>query len=150
MKINPKKSVLVVCANGGHLAEMRLVCEKIKQTKVWATFKGKDSKDLDGFKFIDRHNRFYKIISILLYAPLIILKVKPCCMLSTGGIISIPFAIFSKLFGIKIIYFECGTKLKTKSGTGKIMYYLANHFIVQSPDLLSVYGKKAQFVGRLL
>ena len=90
---------------------------------------------------IDFHNRALKMIS-LIDSYLGGSSERASCMLSTGGMISIPFAFMSKLFRIPVIYFECGTKIKRKSGTGRVMYHLADHFIVQSEFLLQVYGRK--------
>jgi len=105
---------MLVCANGGHLAEMRLVAENISCPKVWVTYKGEDSSDLDGFKFIDHHNRLIKIIKILVKAPFVIFKINPSCILSTGGIIAIPFAIISKVIGLK------GRSQDSRATVGKV------------------------------
>ena len=49
--------LLIVCANGGHLAEMRIVADRIDADKLWVTFSGLDSEDISGIKMIDFHNR---------------------------------------------------------------------------------------------
>ena len=142
--------LLIVCANGGHLAEMRIVADRIDADKLWVTFSGLDSEDISGIKMIDFHNRALKMISLIPIAIWVVLRKRVSCMLSTGGMISIPFAFMSKLFRIPVIYFECGTKIKRKSGTGRVMYHLADHFIVQSEFLLQVYGRKAKYLGALI
>jgi beta-1,4-N-acetylglucosaminyltransferase len=142
--------LLIVTANGGHLAEMRIFLQCIDNKFNLVTYHGKDSADLPGYRFYDRHNRLLKLLPILFLAPYIIYKERPKCLFCTGGIIAIPFAIYSKLLRIPVVYFECGTRIKTKSGTGVFLYFLASDFFVQSKQLVSVYGRKSKYVGSLL
>ena len=142
--------ILIICANGGHLTEMREVSAFLpSQLLSWVTYSGKDSEDLDALCFKDRHNRFFKISILFFFAPYILFKKKPSVVLATGGIIAIPFAIFGRIMGIPVVYFECGTRVSQKSLTGRLVYLFANDFFVQSAELSRDYGTKSRFIGSL-
>ena len=52
------------------------------------------------------------MISLIPIAIWVVLRKRVSCMLSTGGMISIPFAFMSKLFRIPVIYFSAELRLK--------------------------------------
>ncbi|MCC6699576.1 MAG: glycosyltransferase [Candidatus Hydrogenedentes bacterium] len=77
-------------------------------------------------------------------------KERPDLVVSTGAEIAIPLILVSKLFRIPSIYVECGAQVTTPSFTGRIMYWLADRFYVQWPELREVYGPRARFEGSLI
>lgn len=92
------------------------------------------------------------------FSPLIFLKIakilkqeRPDVILSTAGWVSIPTFILAKLvFGIPTIYVHSWSRVTKKSDSGRILYYLSDIFIVQWPQLLEKYGKKAQYFGGII
>ena len=64
--------------------------------------------------------------------------------------IAIPAALIAKLFRVPIVYIECGAQVARPSVTGRVLYWLANAFFVQWPELLDVYGPRAQYRGSLV
>lgn len=81
---------------------------------------------------------------------IIIKKEKPSIIISTGAEIAIPVFIIGRLMGIKMVYIESWCRVKTKSGAGRIAYYLADVFLVQWPELATIYGKKARYKGAVI
>jgi UDP-N-acetylglucosamine:LPS N-acetylglucosamine transferase len=77
-------------------------------------------------------------------------KENPDIIISTGAEIAIPVFIIGKLMRIKMVYIESWCRVKTKSGAGRIAYYLADVFLVQWPGLLKLYGKKARYEGAII
>lgn len=77
-------------------------------------------------------------------------KERPDLVVSTGAEIAIPVILVSKLFRVPSIYIECGAQVTTPSVTGRVMYWLANRFYVQWPELREVYGPHARFEGSLI
>jgi UDP-N-acetylglucosamine:LPS N-acetylglucosamine transferase len=75
---------------------------------------------------------------------------KPDLIISTGSEIAIPSYILARFMRIKTIYIESWSRVKTGSGTGRILYYISNVFLVQWPDLLKKYGKKAKYKGAVI
>jgi beta-1,4-N-acetylglucosaminyltransferase len=79
----------------------------------------------------------------------VLLRVRPKALLSTGPAIAVPAAILGKLLGVRVIFVETGSRIRTVSMTGKIMYRLADLFFVQWPQLKEKLPR-AIYAGRLI
>jgi UDP-N-acetylglucosamine:LPS N-acetylglucosamine transferase len=77
-------------------------------------------------------------------------KERPDLIVSTGAEIAIPVVLIGKLFRCPVLYIECGAQVTRPSGTGRIMYWLADTFLVQWPELLAAYGPRARYEGSLI
>ncbi|MEM7031750.1 MAG: PssD/Cps14F family polysaccharide biosynthesis glycosyltransferase [Chloroflexota bacterium] len=84
-----------------------------------------------------------------LKALVILLRVRPQAILSTGPAIAVPVFMLGKLLGRKIIFVETGSRIQSLSLTGQIMYRWADLFFVQWPQLAEKLPK-AIFAGRLI
>jgi beta-1,4-N-acetylglucosaminyltransferase len=79
---------------------------------------------------------------------------RPNLLLCNGPGTCVPIcaaAYLLKFLGLKdvrIIYVESIARVETLSLSGKILYYLANHFLVQWPQLRNKY-RHAEYIGRL-
>jgi UDP-N-acetylglucosamine:LPS N-acetylglucosamine transferase len=72
---------------------------------------------------------------------------KPDLIVSTGSEIAIPTIYLGKVLGIKSIFIESWCRVQVPSGTGKIVYPIADLFLVQWEGLLDIYGNKSKFEG---
>ena len=91
------------------------------------------------------------LIMTLIKAVKILLKEKPDVIISTGGgEIAVPFCYIGKVLGAKVIFIETLTRLTTPSGGGKLVYPIADLFLVQWESLLNRYGKKAKYWGKVI
>ena len=79
----------------------------------------------------------------------VLLRVRPKAILSTGASIALPVSILGRLAGVKVIHIETGSRVRTMSSTGKLMYRIAHLFFVQWEPLQKDYPK-AIYAGRLL
>jgi len=79
----------------------------------------------------------------------ILLRVRPAAILSTGPAIAVPVSIIGKLLGVRIIFVETGSRIKSLSLTGRIMYRWADLFFVQWPHLADKLPR-AVYAGRLV
>ncbi len=80
----------------------------------------------------------------------IFLRHRPHMIFSTGSEIALPAFLLGKfLFGAKVVYVECFTRIKTLSLTGKIVYGFSDRFLVQWPELAARYDR-ALYRGRLI
>jgi|WetSurMetagenome_2_1015567.scaffolds.fasta_scaffold130049_2 beta-1,4-N-acetylglucosaminyltransferase len=80
-----------------------------------------------------------------------LIKERPDVVISTGsGEIAIPALILANTLGIRTIYIETWTRVKDPSMAGRVLYYFADHFLVQWEDLLPKFGKRAKYLGGLL
>jgi UDP-N-acetylglucosamine:LPS N-acetylglucosamine transferase len=78
----------------------------------------------------------------------IVRRFRPRAMLSTGPSVAVPVAVVCKLLGVKVIFVETGSRVTALSGTGRIMYRLADLFLVQWEPLLEKHPR-AVYAGRL-
>jgi UDP-N-acetylglucosamine transferase subunit ALG13 len=79
----------------------------------------------------------------------ILAKEKPSLVLSDGAEIAIPFLYFAKLIGCRVAFIETYTRINQPTVTGRLIYPMADLFLVFWPELLSRYGRKARFWGSL-
>jgi UDP-N-acetylglucosamine:LPS N-acetylglucosamine transferase len=79
----------------------------------------------------------------------VLLRVRPKAILSTGPAIAVPVAILGKLLGARVIFVETGSRIRTVSMTGKIMYRWADLYFVQWPQLKEKLPR-AIYAGRLI
>ena len=81
----------------------------------------------------------------------ILLKERPDVVISTGGgEIAVPFCYAGKLLGAKIVFVETIARITTRSAAGKLIYPIADLFLVQWETLLKEYGRKAQYWGNVI
>jgi beta-1,4-N-acetylglucosaminyltransferase len=74
---------------------------------------------------------------------------RPDVIISTGAFMAIPIFIYGKLFGSKLIYIEITARVYSKSQTGKFLEPICDKFIVQWPEMKTVY-KSAEYWGTLI
>ena len=78
----------------------------------------------------------------------VLLRVRPDAIIGSGPAISVFASLLGKLIGAKIIFVETGSRVTQLSQSGKIMYHIADLFLVQWPDLENKYPKVI-YAGRL-
>ena len=70
---------------------------------------------------------------------LLLKRENPDCIISTGALASYPICKLGKMRGKKIIYIESFARVDTPSLTGKLMYGVADIFIVQWEEMLQFF-----------
>lgn len=137
--------VCIVSSSGGHLTEVKSFYNIYKKYDYHyvLNYKVDLSKDMIGrTNFITHSERDLKLLINFLEAFKIIKKNKPDVILSTGAGPVVPFAIVGKLFyGCKVVFIETITAVEKPSLTGKIMYFLSDHFYYQWPSLKKYFPK---------
>ena len=68
-------------------------------------------------------------------------KIRPNVIVTTGTHTAGPMCILGKIFGSKIIYIETFANRNKKTATGKLLYPIADLFIVQWEEMLKLYPK---------
>ena len=152
LKKNKNNRVLFISSTGGHLNELMqlnslfdkynsyLITEKTDSTislknkyknVSYLVFGTKDHLFSYIFKF-----SFNIIKSFCLY-----LKVRPKVIVTTGTHTAVPMCYIGKIFGSKIIFIETFANSKTKTLSGKIVYKIADTFIVQWEEMKKLYPK---------
>ncbi len=145
------KKVMFISSTGGHLSELlqleplfqeyeySLVTEKTKSTlglmdkypnRVFYLVPGTKSHMLSYvFKF-----SFNILKSLVLF-----MKIKPDVIVTTGTHTAVPMCYWGKLFRKKVIFIETFANSDTKSMAGKLVYPIADTFIVQWESMLKEY-----------
>ena len=76
-----------------------------------------------------------------------LIKIRPKAIVTTGTHTAVPICYIGKLFGCKIVYIETFANITTKTLAGKIIYPIADKFIVQWESMKKLYPKSEYFGG---
>lgn len=154
----------MICSPGGHLTQALSTMEAFDGQGVF--FVVYDYPSLKGVQ-LDGVKKVYKLRLILGYSSWLavgltimasvftFLKIfwieKPSTLFSTGSEIAVPaFYIGKVIFRTKLIFLESLARVKDFSLTGKLVYPIADLFLVQWPELLDKKRPKAIYRGRLI
>ena len=69
------------------------------------------------------------------------IRIRPKYIVTTGTHTAVPMCYLGKLFGSKIIFIETFANSESKTLSGKMIYPIANLFIVQWEEMLKLYPK---------
>lgn len=160
--------IAFVCDRGGHLHDSLKLLEQLELTPAFLlTTPGPDVTALrkdprfsncrmrqvpQSFTWFGKKRIFdpFKCFITVTKSFYFVLKVRPKFVISTGAFNVVPFCLFAKLLGAKLIYIENLAQVKHASVTGKLLYPWADYFFVQWRDLLLQYGSKAKYSGWVL
>ena len=141
-----RKTICVITSAGGHLTEaMKATAELKYYPTFYVTFKLPhihDSLRRGECYFIeDPHTNCFKYLKNSFQCLIVYLKKRPKVIITTGAGIAIPMCIIGKLFGSQIIFIEISARIRQPSRTAKILYPIADLFIVQWKPLLKYFPK---------
>ncbi|MCB0170642.1 MAG: hypothetical protein KDJ97_08825 [Anaerolineae bacterium] len=159
-----KDKLLVILGEGGHTTELLHLVNRLGESFAYHYIVSKEDNlsanriTLPGPIYLlarPRGKSTRKLTAAILtllvgvQAIFIVLRVRPKAILSTGPAIAVPISIVGKLLGTRIIFVETGSRVRTPSLTGRIMYRWADLFFVQWPQLKEKMPK-AIYAGRLI
>lgn len=143
-----------IASSGGHWEE--LMCLKAiadEHDTVYITEDGGQARDssLENLYRLPQINRRQKdfpwrFLKLMFAAGKIMLRERPDFIVTTGALISFPFCVYAKLMKAKVIYIETFARVNDRSLTGRLVYPIADLFLVQWESLLELYPK-AKYVG---
>lgn len=155
--------ICLVCSYGGHLAEMLQLLDAFEGHDVllvtYETISSKEIKDIYSIRTC--LIKLYETIKPSLFKVLIhmtkavfegakiLLQEKPDIIVSTGSEIAVPFCYIAKILHKKVIFIDTLSRVHGLSGAGKIVYPIADLFLVQWKFLTEKY-KKAKYAGNVL
>ena len=146
-----KQKVMFIASTGGHLSELlqlkplfseydfHLVTEKTKSTE---NFKDEYKSKVDFLVYGTKSHLLayaFKFPFNVLKSFFIFFKVKPDVVVTTGTHTAVPMCYIAKLFGKKVIFIETFANSTTPTSSGKMVYRIADKFIVQWEGLLEHY-----------
>ncbi len=141
--------ICLTCSHGGHLNEMLQLAEAFAgHDTFYFCYDADTTRRLENAYLVPNMARNpIEMLKNLLRVFRIFRRERPRLIVSTGAEIAIPVVAVGKLFRVPALYIECGAQVVRPSFTGRIMYWLADEFYVQWPELLAVYGPRARFEG---
>ncbi|USK28393.1 polysaccharide biosynthesis protein [Bacillus sp. CMF21] len=150
------KKITLISSTGGHWSQItelyKILNEKNHVLEI-ITEKNNTNKDKKNIIFLrqqDRKNKYFIFILVanILNSLRLVIKRRPNYVISTGAGVTLPYLLFAKLFGAKIIFIESFAKINSPTITGRIVYKFADEFFVQWPEMLEYYPK-ALYKGSL-
>jgi len=155
-----KKAILLIYGEGGHKSQMErlynLLVENNKKGNIIFIGICENNKCIEelekNFSVEPLRDKYENYMSFLLKFPIriknyikviktILKNYEIIGVISTGPGIAIPFSLFFKILGKKIIFIETWSRFNTASFTGKIMYKIADKFYIQNKELKQFYPK---------
>ncbi|KRM20134.1 udp-n-acetylglucosamine lps n-acetylglucosamine transferase [Ligilactobacillus hayakitensis DSM 18933 = JCM 14209] len=139
--------VCLVGSSGGHLTHLYMLKPFWEsQERFWVTFDKEDARSLlKDEKMIPCYYPTNRSIRALIKNTILawktLRKEKPDLIISSGAAVAVPFFWLGKLFGAKTIYVEVFDRIDKPTVTGKMVYPVADEFIVQWEEMKKVYPK---------
>ena len=143
--------VMFISSKGGHLSELKqLDFEKYDYSVV--TEKSESDKDLKE-KYGDKAHfllygtrrtpiRYFFILLFNFFKSLFLfLKIRPKVVVTTGTHTAVPMCYIAKLFRAKVIWIETFANRNTKTLAGRLVYPIADTFVVQWEEMKKIYPK---------
>ncbi len=141
------RKICLVGSSGGHLTHLYMLKPFWKnKDRFWVTFDKEDAASLlEGERripcYYPTNRNILNLIRNTAVAWKVLRKEKPDVIISSGAAVAVPFFVLGKLFGAKLIYIEVFDRIDTATMTGKLVYPLADEFIVQWEEMKKVYPK---------
>ena len=112
----------------------------------WVTFDKVDARSLlEGEKVYPCYyptNRSLKaLVKNTKIAWDVLHKEKPDLIVSCGAAVAVPFFYIGKMMGAKVVYIEVFDRIDKQTMTGKMVYPIADKFVVQWDEQKKVYPK---------
>lgn len=144
--------IALICSHGGHLTEMTYMMDAFAEHDIFfITYENIRTRNLHYRKYLFPNfgKKPYKMLLNLPKIINILLKEKPDVILSNGAEIAIPFFYLGRLLRKRTVFIECYTRIDTPTVTGKLVYPVSQLFLVLWPEMLTFYGKKAEYWGNM-
>ena len=145
------KKVLFISSTGGHLKELLqlkklfnkydsyLITEKTDSTKKLKN----EYKEKMGYMVFGTKDHMltypFKLLANCFISLYYFIKIRPKYIVTTGTHTAGPICYLGKIFGSKVIYIETMANISKKTITGKLIYPIADLFIVQWKSMLKLY-----------
>lgn len=153
------QKALFISSTGGHLSELlklsplfkyydyRIITEKTSNNlKLKERYGNKISFLVYGTK-LNKLSYVFKFLANCFISLYYFIKFKPKYIITTGTHTAVPMCFIGKLFRKKIVFIETFANTSSKTVSGKVVYKIADLFIVQHKSMLKLYPKAKYFGG---
>jgi beta-1,4-N-acetylglucosaminyltransferase len=146
-----KKKLLLISSIGGHLTQLLQLEPLFKQydyhlvtEKSGITKELKKKHPVSFLVYGARNYLFrylFKFSFNIIKSLFIFLKERPDVVITTGTHTAVPMCYIAKLFRKKVVYIESFAKSTSPNLAGRMVYPIADLFLVQWESMLKVYPK---------
>jgi beta-1,4-N-acetylglucosaminyltransferase len=150
-KMGKRKKVLFISSLGGHLTQLLQLKPLFAEYDYYIiTEKSIITEDLRQqyrMSFLAYGARNYPVKYVYKFSYNIVksfiyfLREKPDVVVTTGAHTAVPMCYIAKMFGKKVIFIESFAKTSTPTISGKLVYPIADLFIVQWEEMKKHYPK---------
>ncbi|MCD8087818.1 MAG: UDP-N-acetylglucosamine--LPS N-acetylglucosamine transferase [Oscillospiraceae bacterium] len=139
--------ICLVGSSGGHLTHLYMLKPFWEnKERFWVTFDKEDARSLLKDEvmypcYYPTNRNFKNLVRNTFVAIKVLRKEKPDLIISSGAAVAVPFFYLAKLMGKKCIYIEVFDRIDRPTLTGKLVYPIADKFIVQWEEMKAVYPK---------
>lgn len=152
---NKKLKVCFAASSGGHLEELmvlRPLMEQYDSFIVTERTKHEAAGQKSQIYYLMQVNRLEKTCILRLIANAflslkILLTERPDVIITTGVLAIIPLCLLGKALGKRLIFIESYANVYSPTKTGQLLYWFADQFYVQWPELMAYYPKAVYFGG---
>lgn len=147
--------ICLVGSSGGHLDQLYLLKDWWRhQERFWVTFPKEDARHLLKDEkcywcHYPTNRNFKNLFKNTLLAWKILFKERPDLIISTGAAPAIPFFYLGKLLGSRLIFIEDFARIDFPTITGRVVYPVADRFLIQWPEQKKSYPKGIYLGGIL-
>jgi UDP-N-acetylglucosamine:LPS N-acetylglucosamine transferase len=136
--------ICLTASGGGHLTEISFLEPFYKKyNHFFVTFERPNSLNLAKkervYFIIDPKRSPLKVIKNLIQSIKIIIRERPDVIISTGAGVAVPICYLGKILGSKIIFIESFCRVYDPAFSSRLVYPIADLFIVQWKRLLDYY-----------
>ncbi|MED3910371.1 PssD/Cps14F family polysaccharide biosynthesis glycosyltransferase [Peribacillus simplex] len=139
--------ICFAASSGGHLEQLMMLFPLMKKhdsfiltERTQYNFNSKNLKAYDVTQINRREKTFIiKLFLLIIESFVIFFKEKPDVVISTGALATVPICLLAKLFRKKLIFIESFSKISSPTITGRIMYRIADLFLIQWEELKKFY-----------
>ena len=149
----PKRKVLFIASTGGHLNELMQLKTLFKKydyhivtenTKVDKSLKKKYGDKMSFLIYGTKKypiSYIFKFIANSFISLYYFFKYQPEVIVTTGTHTAVPMCYIAKIFGSKVIFIETFANRTSDTVAGKLVYPIADTFVVQWEEMHKIYPK---------
>lgn len=142
-KKNKRIKMCLISSSGGHYEQLKMLKSLAEKYDVfWVTEDADYEVQSDYLVRQIRPGKLKKVIILIMNFFISIgiwKKEKPDYIITTGTLAALPMIIIAKILRKKVIYIETFARIYDGTRAGKLMYKIADLFIIQWESLQEIY-----------
>jgi beta-1,4-N-acetylglucosaminyltransferase len=139
--------VCLVSSSGGHLFHLHLMRTFWKKyDRIWVASKKEDALHLIKdervyWAYFPTPRNVKNLLRNTLLAWRVLRRERPDVIVSAGSAVAVPFFYIGKVLGCTLVFIEVYDRISTSTLTGKLVYPIADLFVVQWEEQRKFYPR---------